>query len=146
MSSTFRAATRETRGMPRLGDLEALSFRFFGIPAGTWWVLFEADTHWSDVRDRHPWILVYEFSQRTVFAHAVPRSSRHSDAGLEHPPHVPGHDGESMCFLERKGWVLPTAMRQIEPIWFDHGWRSCQEASESDLLAWFRAHLGSGPA
>lgn len=127
--------------MPRLGGLEALSFRFFGIPAGTWWVLLEADTRWSDTRDRYPWILARDFSERTAFAHAVPRSSRQSDDGLEHPAHAPGHDGESMCFLDWKGWVLPAEMQQIQPSWFDNGWRSCEESPESDLLSRVRAGL-----
>lgn len=127
----------------RLGGLDELSFRFFGIPAGTWWVLLEADVQWSAVRQRHPWLLARDFSARTALAHAVPRSSRASSDSIEHPRHAPGHDGEAMCFLDWKGWVIPSEMTPIEPVWFDHGWRSCDEPAGSGLLAQVVACLGA---
>jgi hypothetical protein len=132
--------------MVRLRGLEELSFQFFGIPAGTWWVLLESDTQWSAVRDKHPWILVRDFSPRTAFAHAVPRSSRGSDDSIEQPPHQPGHDGEAMCFLDWKGWLIPGEMKQIDPVWFDHGWRSCLEPPGSGLLGRVQACVREIPS
>jgi hypothetical protein len=126
----------------RLRGLDELSFSFVPIPAGTWWILREEDVKWSITRMNHPWILHVDFTPRTAFAHACPRTRSRSADGCEHDAHVPGH--EPMCQLDCKGWVLPQEARQILPEWFDNGWRSCEEAPESDLLERIRARLVPG--
>lgn len=125
----------------RLRGLDELRFGFFPIPAGTWWMLRELDVQWSTTRVNHPWILHIDYSPRTAFAHACPRTRSRSADGLEHPRHIAGH--EPMCQLDFKGWVLPLEAHQIRPEWFDNGWRSCEEDPSSDLLEGIRRCLGS---
>src|SRR5689334_12617393 len=42
-------------------------------PAGTWWMLLEADTGFSSSRVHHPWIFHVAYSARLAFAHGCPR-------------------------------------------------------------------------
>ena len=106
----------------------------FPEPAGTWFILPERKMHFSDTRQEHPWILVKEWSTRTVFGHGCVRTSKPGDEGIEHQRHMEGH--EPYCGLDRRGRVLPDTCRQIrrDALEDNRSYRSCCENESSDLL------------
>lgn len=111
-------------------------------PAGTWWMLLESDTGFSDSRVHHPWVLHAPYSARLVFAHGCPRT-RNRQPWDSHPAHATGH--EPMCQLNDRGWVLAPSAQQLRGEWLDNGFYSCTEPAGSPLLDDVAAALG-GPA
>ena len=101
-------------------------------PAGTWWMLLETDTGFSNSRVHHPWIFHVPYSARLAFAHGCPRTRRRQQWD-EHPAHPIGH--ESMCQLNDRGWILFEHTRQLRGDWLDNGYYSCEEPEGAELLA-----------
>lgn len=116
----------------KLRGLEALRHSLIGVERGTWWVLYESLTEWSETRTCHPWIVTYA-SARTAFYHGAPRSRSADPGNVRHAKHLAGH--EPGCFLDSDGWIVAKATRQLESGWFDPpNWYSCTEPDGSDLL------------
>jgi hypothetical protein len=119
--------------------LDQLRVSMLDYPAGTWWMLLESDTRFSEERVQHPWVFHVAYSARFVFAHGCPRTRRRSPT-CEHAAHPLGH--QPMCQLSDRGWVLPAEAQQIKGEWLDSGFYSCEEPSGSGLLAEIAALLG----